>query len=244
MSKKEIKDNYENDNSNLNFYELKQVKKHEGKKIKNPYFKNTHMKVPCRCLILGCTGSGKSITLLNYIRRTPLFTKIIICHKLDETLYNYLQEEINDPEKLIFYKSIDDLPDFNELKETLMPEDNVMLILDDIVNNKDQRKIEDYMLLGRKVGNGISIFYLAQSFFKCPIFIRQQIDYLIIVKVNSIRNLNQILKEMSFISDAQLLKDMYDISTKEKFGFLKVDIYNGDENKKFTKNWIQFFEIN
>ena len=37
---------------------------------------------------------------------------------------------------------------------------------------------------------------------------------------------------------------MYEIATAEQFGFLKIDLGCSDLNRKFSKNFLQYFSIN
>jgi hypothetical protein len=237
------KNDFKNDNTMINFYEKKEVKKLCYDNKKNKSFENTNMSLNSRILIIAQSGGGKSIWLMNYLARTPEFHRIIIVHKINEPLYDYLQNEIDDPEKLIFYKSISDLPDASEFKET--EELKTLLIFDDLVaetNKKNIEKIENFFLYGRKCG--LTMVYLSQSYHKTPIFIRAQCNYIILLKISSNKEIRAIIKNVSFIDDPKTLKEMYDIATKdEKFSFLKIDVFNPNKNKVFSKNWIQFFEI-
>ena len=58
----------------------------------------------------------------------------------------------------------------------------VLLILDDIVVDKKQEILENYFIRGRKIGLGITICYLSQSYYDIPKLIRKNLSYLIILK--------------------------------------------------------------
>jgi ABC-type lipoprotein export system ATPase subunit len=74
-----------------NFYEAKDMKKFLDKR-ENPHFNEHKIKLPFRMLIVGCSGSGKTNTLLNLIYMMPdTFSQIVIVTACkDEPLYNIL----------------------------------------------------------------------------------------------------------------------------------------------------------
>jgi ABC-type dipeptide/oligopeptide/nickel transport system ATPase component len=240
---KNKKVDYSKDNSVINFYDLPEVKKlDEDKKFVNKYFANTNINLPCRIGLIGATGSGKSNILLNFITRTPdTFTKIIIVHKIDEKLYDFLKKKLDD--QIMFYKGLEELPGFNDLG--LTEKDKVLMIFDDIVNEpekKQEKIIGEYFLLGRKVKAGISLFYLSQMYFKIPKFIREQLSHLFLIKIQDSRDIPKIIKYNSVgIQDKDVLLHMYETATQKQFGFLKIDFKENDINKKFSINWLEFF---
>jgi hypothetical protein len=62
-----------------------------------------------------------------------------------------------------------DLPAPNDLN---MGNKQVLIIFDDQEIDKNQQKIEEYFLRGRKVGGGITMMYLSQNFYSIPTLIR------------------------------------------------------------------------
>jgi hypothetical protein len=63
------------------------------------------------------------------------------------------------------------------------------------------------------------------------------------LKLGSKRDINMIMSECSLGVEKEELLRIYKDATKEKFHFLKVDLDNGEENKKFSHNWTGFYEI-
>jgi esterase/lipase superfamily enzyme len=242
---KNKKVDFSKDNSVINFYEIEDVKKlDKDKKFVNKYFKNTNINLPARIGLIGATGSGKTNILLNFLTRTPdTFTKIIIVHKLDEKLYDFLKKQLED--QIIFYKGLDQLPRFNDLD--LTDKDRLLMIFDDVVN--DSKKIQEdiileYFLLGRKVKGGITMFYLSQSYYKIPKSIREQMSTLLIVKLRDNRDIKTIINNNTLgIDDTETINYLYNEATKNKGDFLKIDLYNSDINKVFSKNWLEYFEF-
>ena len=119
----------------------------------------------------------------------------------------------------------------------------VLLVFDDQVAEKNQSKIEEYYIRGRKIGGGITMCYLSQSFFAIPTLIRRQFNYVIILKFSGKRDLNLILSNYALGIEVDQIMKMYKDATKDKFNFLKIDIENRDDNKKFSHNFTGFYRV-
>jgi len=227
------------DNENVNFYQHPSMKKHIVS-YHNPCFSETQMTIPCRVGIIAPSGAGKSVALLNYIARCKdTFFHIYLVIKQDEPLYQLLREKVG-AKNITTYTKLTDLPMPKDLNIGLK---QVLMVFDDYVVDKHQEKIEEYFIRGRKVGGGISIFYLSQNYFSIPPIIRRQFNYLIILKLSGSRDLNLILRNYSLGVDIKQLTAIYKDAAKIKFDFLKLDCDNPDENKKFSKNWNSFYKI-
>ena len=73
--------------------------------------------------------------------------------------------------------------------------------------------ISEYFIRGRK--RGASILFLSQSYYNTPKLIRQNINYLIILKLGGTRDTNSILREASVdVSKEQLLYMYKEATTK------------------------------
>ena len=228
----------ETDNNKIiNFYEHKDIQQMLPEYY-NPHFAETQIEIPFRAGIIASSGGGKTQWLLNFIAKTnDTWGKIIVVYKTSEPLYEFLAKKIGE-KNIDFYTSLSQLPQPNE-----MPKDKqVLLIFDDMVNESDKAHqiVKEYMIRGRKIGKGVSTLYLSQSFFKIPKIVRLQFTYLIILKLSSVRDLNLMLSDFSLGVNRDELAMIYKDATKVKFDFLKVDIDNGDNNKKFSKNWTGF----
>jgi hypothetical protein len=181
-------------NEIMNFYENKEVKKLLPKVINNPTFPQTQISVPARIAVVAPSGTGKTVWILNYIARSSgTFGHIILVHKQDETLYDHLRNSIGS-KNITMYKKLSDLPSPDNLG---MNDKAVLLILDDIVVDKKQEVLENYFIRGRKIGLGITIAYLSQSYYDIPKIIRKNLNYLIILKLSGERELTMILRNYS-----------------------------------------------
>ena len=117
------------------------------------------------------------------------------------------------------------------------------MVFDDQVNEKNQDIIKELMIRGRKIGKGLTMCYLSQSFFKIPKIVRLQFSHLILLKLSSNRDLNLILSDYSLGVNREELANIYKDATRDKFHFLKISIDEPDNNKKFSHNWTDFYSV-
>jgi ABC-type dipeptide/oligopeptide/nickel transport system ATPase component len=193
-----------------NFYNL--VKK---PKTRNPGFKEHGLEVPFYALIIGGSGSGKTNILMQFIQlSSDTYDKIVICVKNpDEPLYNLLKKRNEDVE---FYEGGDvpELSDFHESKSSL-------IVFDDLVLEKDQSKISEYFIRGRKLG--ITCIYISQSYYKIPKIIRINCRYIFLKKLSSIKDLKLILSEYNIDTDLENALSLYKEATKNFENALLID---------------------
>lgn len=161
-------------------------------------------------------------------------------YKASEPLYEFLRDKIGS-KNITFDTKLTDLPAPNDLN---MGNKQVLLVFDDQVAEKNQQKIEEYFLRGRKVGGGITMCYLSQNFYGVPTLIRRQFNYVIILKLSGAKDLNAIIQNYSLGLDADEIVKLYKESTREKFNFFKISVEERDDNKIYIHNFTQFFKIN
>jgi ABC-type dipeptide/oligopeptide/nickel transport system ATPase component len=221
----------------INWYE--KIPKKFLPKQHNPYYDIHHIKLPFRMLITGSSGSGKTQTLLSLLHNMPrTFEKIIITTKnKDEPLYNWLSDKFEkDPNFEMREIDKDGLPDLDKFDK----EQNNLLVMDDLVGEKNQKPMEQFFLRARK--KGCSLVYITQSYYAVPRMIRSNLTYLIIKQVSSMKNLTMIMREYDLGIDRTQLIDMYKQATETKSGFLMIDL-EGDEGKKFRKDFDGYFDV-
>ncbi len=221
----------------VNFYSLKEVKDLKQQSY-NPHFNESDIEVPSRLCIVGASGSGKTTSLLNYILITPnTFGHITIVTKQSEALYEYLDKKLKGKNITIYY-DLDKLPEPRDFPNKDLQN---LLIFDDQVVTKNQSKIINYFIYGRKVGAGITCFYLTQSYYNVPKPIRAQLSYIFLVKIGQKRDLNLILSDSGGLVEQHELRRLYEEATKNKFDFLKINLNTSDMNRKFSKNFTEFY---
>ena len=79
--------------------------------------------------------------------------------------------------------------------------------------------------------------FLSQSYYGTPKIIRQNINYLVVLKLGGTRDVNSILRECSVDLTKEQLLRMYNEATKEKFD---VKVFNLDKsgNERYRKNFM------
>jgi ABC-type dipeptide/oligopeptide/nickel transport system ATPase component len=207
----------------------------------NPHFKDHGIKVPFRALIVGSSGSGKTQTLMTLLHKMPdTFEKVyIVTLNKDEPLYNYLNDKYGDEKqgKLVEIREIgkEGLPDldkFNKEKQSLV-------VMDDLINQKNQAPMIDFFIRARK--KNASLVYITQSYYAVPKMIRNNLTYIFLKQVSSMRNLQMIMKEYGLGLKKKVIEKMYEEATSNR-GFLLIDLEN-QEGKTFRKNFDEWFEI-
>jgi hypothetical protein len=204
----------------------------------NPNFEIHGIKTPFRMLIIGGSGAGKTQTFLNILHNFGnTFNNIyIITKNKDEPIYNYLEDKLGD-KGLTITEGIASAPSL----ESLDKDDQTLIVLDDLVLEKNQKSLEEYFIRARKLN--CSLIYISQSYFAVPRMIRQNLTYLVIKRLNTLKDLFRIMNEYSLGVDKKELKEIYDSATKEnKQDFLLVDLEESPDNR-FRKNFNEIFDI-
>lgn len=204
-----------------NFYEI--IPK--SKPVRNPGYDKHHLDLPAYITIIGGSGSGKTNVLLNFLQLSSgTFSKIVICIKnSDEPLYNYLVDKC---EGIEFYEG-GDIPDLKEFEES----SSSLIVFDDLVLEKDQTKIQEYFIRGRKLG--ITCIYISQSYYKIPKLIRINCRYIILKKLSSGKDLKLIISEYNLNYDMKQIMDLYEQATQQFTDFLLIDTRDNIFRKNF-----------
>ena len=96
-----------------------------------------------------------------------------------------------------------------------------LVVFDDQVVTKNQSKIINYFIYGRKVGAGITCMYLTQSYYSVPKTIRAQLSYLWVVKVGQKRDLNLILADSGGLVEKKSWPNSTKMQQEKSLTFLK-----------------------
>lgn len=223
-------------NEIINFYTHPDI---DNPDYPNPNFHLNQMKTPMYTLICASSGSGKTNMLMNLINRFDnTFSHIYIVNQEHEPLYDLLQKKIK--KGLTITTKISDLPTFEEFGKN--KDEQKLLILDDQLFSKNDGYINTLFKRGRKLG--ISTIFITQSFYDTSKFIRKQIHYLILLSVSGKKDLDAILRTYNFGDiDDNILRQIFKDATHEHLNFLKIDVRNRNLNKKFSKNFTEFYEL-
>lgn len=227
-------------NDITNFYDMKEVRKHM-KKTENPAFKDHHIPVPFRALIVGSSGAGKTTVALELIKRMPnTFDFIVlICRSVEEPLYQYLIKKCRGMIHTVEIDSKTPVPSLDEIIQFKQSSnDNILVIYDDLValSPKRQEPIEDAFIRARKFG--VSLMYLTQSYFRTPKVIRLNCNICIIKKVSNLRDIRMILSDYNLGKTVDEMMDAYKRATEsiKTFMLIRLDLPS-DDPLKFTCNF-------
>ena len=221
-----------------NFYKKSGMSKYLVKQD-NP---NVHLHnltiLPFRMVVVAPSGSGKTNFILNMLQKFSqgkgtFNTITIITKNKQEPLYEWLEDKTKKTVKIL--EGIENIPNLDKFNK----EDQHIVIFDDLVLEKDQKKMNEFYIRGRK--KGISVCYLSQSFFKIPKVIRTNCNYFVILKLSGKRDLNLILSEFELDVSKQELINMYEYATKEKFNVLLIDV-EAPKEKRFRKNFLEYIQ--
>jgi len=229
----------------INFYELESFEKYKVKYDNPSYdYEKMPLKHPLRGVIVAASGGGKSTVAVQIIKEMAnTFEKIYIFTRLMEPIYEWLQEQLGQ-RQLEVYEGLDYFNGMDLNKDFL--ECQTLVIFDDLVLEKDQTKIGEIYLRGRKLADnhGISILYLTQLWHKVPRIIRLNSDLVIIKKLNSNEDLRRIVSDRQFgVLTTQEMKDIYNYCIKDNFKhFLMINTVD-EKNNIFRKDFDEIIEI-
>lgn len=209
---------------NRNFYNL--IPK--SKPARNTGYHLHGLVLPAYMLIIGGSGSGKTNILMLFITLSSgTFSKVVICVKnADEPLYNLLKSANEETE---FYEN-GDIPDIKEFEG----HKSSLIVFDDLVLEKDQSRIQQYFIRGRKFG--ITCIYISQSYYKIPKLIRINCRYIILKKLASAKDLKLIISEYNLNYNIDQILSLYNQATKDFTDFLLIDTQNNIFRMNFGDN--------
>ena len=207
-------------------------------------FDTLPLKHPMFGLICGCSGSGKTLLLMNIIQKlNSTFNRIrIVTANKHEPLYEWLESKIDKP-YLEIYEGLDEVKkiDLDKLEKAQW-----LWVFDDCNLIKDQSFIELLFKRGRKLAEkqGCSVLYLSQSYFSTPIFIRKNLHWIMLKKISGKRDLGMILKDTSIDATKEQLQRMYSYCVQSKddvCSFMFIDL-SSDDDKRFRKNFSEILD--
>lgn len=218
-----------------NFYE--EVPKTMLDNAENPNFESHKISLPFRMCVSAPSGSGKTNFVLNLIKKMSggegTFKDITIVTKnKDEPLYRYLSKIA--PE-IVIKEGMSGLPILDKMEK----KENHLVIVDDLLLEKDQTPIINYYIRCRKLN--CSIAYLSQSYFDIPSLVRKNCSYMVFLKIGGVREVKDILRNFGLGVSKEQLMNMYEYATDEKFGCLILDL-EAKKDERFRKNFLEILD--
>lgn len=230
-----------------NIYELL-PKKYKTKSIHYKNESEIRIHVPFRSAIVATSGSGKTQLVCYLLSIFNCFDRIILFAKdLYEPIYAFLRDQYANTEKKLKLNNGDifvysnDIKDFPDVANSplIKKGSNTLIIIDDMINekSKDIQSIQTAFSMGRHFN--VSLFFISQSFFKIPIFIRENLTTIYLLKIDSTKGLKRIVSEYQLGCSPEQIVKMYKESTKHAGNFFLIDLYNGPE-LRFRFNFSPF----
>lgn len=218
----------------VNFYE--KIGKAEDPSKDNPNYNKHGIKLPFRMLLVGNSGSMKTNTALDILLKiSPAFTHItLVTRNADEPLYNFMKKKIPEEQLKIIEIDEEDLSGLPDIKNPTLQENgtpHTLVIFDDLVLVKNQRKICEFFIRARKCK--ISCMYLTQSYFGTPKIIRGNCNYIVFKKISNLRDLNIILRDYSLSYTIEQLTKIYLECTGDKVDWLLIKVDNQPSEQLF-----------
>ena len=172
---------------------------------------------PCKILIVGGSGSGKTNALLNLINNQPDIDKIYLYAKDPyEAKYKYLinkrenvgLDHFKDPKACMEYSN--DMEDVYKNIKNYNPgkKRKILIVFDDMIadmiNNKTLNPVVTELFIRRRKLN-ISVVFITQSYFKVPKDVRLNSTHSFIMKISNKRELQQLLEIIHLIFTSKIL---------------------------------------
>lgn len=206
-----------------------------GKKYKTNKFginKKLHIQNLFRGIILSPSYGGKTNLVFEIIASSPnIYGHLhIIARNPDQELYNYLKDKLKG--SITIYDP-NNPPSVDDIEKMTVPQ---LVIIDDYSNDKNLQKniFSHYFTRGRH--KNLSTLFLSHSYFATDKMIRLNSEYVMILKANSKRDLQMLLKDFNIPNvDEKKLIEAYNYATKDKGQMLLVDCVNQQLRKNFNE---------
>lgn len=204
-------------------------------------------KHPFRAIIVGRSGSGKTVLTLNLLFKWLKYDTIyIICSTVHlqkkYELFCDLAELF--PSKFKMYENMNSF----SLKQVAKTKKNLIL-LDDLqeLDNKQLNRVNDLFVRGRH--SNCSVIFLAQTFYRVPIRCRGSANLFIFFKVNSEKDKARIHRDVCGDLDKNQFLKLFNEATEEclgadPFSYFVVDTEEKNMSLRYRKNFKQLYMDN
>ena len=185
-------------------------------------------------MIIGGSGSGKTSTLLNLIKKQNDIDKIYLYAKdLSEPKYEFLIKNcetagikhLNDSKAFIqCSNTMDDI--YVKISNYNPNRRKILIVFDDMIadimtNKKFQSLIKELFIRCRKLN--ISLVFITQSYFSVPKDVRLNSTHYLIMKINNRKELQNIAINHSADIDYNDFVRIYKECRRKPYSFLTID---------------------
>ena len=214
-------------------------------------------KLPMRSIILGPSGSGKSILLQNFIldiysgcfSRVYIFSPSInVDYQTWEPVKKYLNDEVNngDKDEEYYFDHYDEEGLFNiidtqkkiieyQKKHNHNKLFSVLIVVDDFADDvkfsRNSKLLHSLFTRGRH--SQISTIVATQKFNALSPIIRVNASDLYVFRLRNYSDLQTFLDEVSAIASKDVILEMYNLAVDEPFSFLTVKLTSKNKNDIF-----------
>ena len=214
-------------------------------------------KLPMRSIILGPSGSGKSILLQNFIldiysgcfSRVYIFSPSInVDFQTWSPVKSYLDKEVNngDKDEEFYFDHYDEEGLFNiidtqkkiieyQKKHNHNKLFSVLIVVDDFADDvkfsRNSKLLHSLFTRGRH--SQISTIVATQKFNALSPIIRVNASDLYVFRLRNYSDLQTFLDEVSAIASKDVILEMYNLAVDEPFSFLTVKLTSKNKNDIF-----------
>ena len=225
----------------LNIYKTKSMKKlNKECEEFNPEYAYHQISLFKHMLVNGPTGSGKTNFILNLIKTLNGCFNHIFIYTGDpsENLYKMISQKLKDR---ITIEPIEKIPSLSELEPTLIGQS--LMVIDDFITQKAPilSKIEEYAIRARK--KSMTCCFLTQSFYSCPKKVRNNVKYLVMLKLCDKRNFGTIMSSIDSCINPETVKSIISNATREPLNVCIIDLQSKDANKTFRRNFTDYYTV-
>ena len=217
---------------------------------------NVVSKLPLRAIILGPSGSGKSILLQNMIldlydkcfKRIYIFSPSInVDYQTWEPVKKMIEKEIiNNDDEQFYFDHYDEEALFNiintqrkiieyQKKHNHNKLFSILIVVDDFADDvkfsRNSKLLHSLFTRGRH--SQISTVVATQKFNALSPIIRVNASDLYVFRLRNYSDLQAFLDEVSAIAPKDIILEMYRLATDEPYSFLTVKLTSKDKNKIF-----------
>jgi hypothetical protein len=177
-----------------------------------------------RMVVLGPSFSGKNNLVMHILKHSPnTFAHLhIVARNPHQELYDYLREKL---EGFITFYPPDQPPSVDRVRRTpISSKKPELVIIDDFSNDRLLQKnlFSHFMTRGRHFF--LSTIFLSHSYFATDKMIRLNAEYVAILKANSKRDLQMVVKDFNIPGvDEHSIVRYYDQATANKGQMLFID---------------------
>jgi hypothetical protein len=221
----------------INMYE--KIPKDFLPKADNPNFHLHNLNIPFRMCLVAPSGSGKTNFLCNLINlfccgeKGSFQTINILTANADEPLYKWISSKCD---QIVIKEGLTNTPPLDKFDKDY----NHLVVWDDLVLSKDLKIVENYYIRARKLN--VSVIFISQSYFKIPKIIRNNCNYMVILKLSGNREVNVILSEFGLGVTKDQLLHIYNYATAEKMSPLLIDL-SAEPDKRFRKGFLEIIPL-